>query len=76
MKPKAELTHLRIPLRPTEWTLTPLAGARDQLPEQRTIHSLVLTYKFTAEEAGKYKPTVPMLNRWVSAAWSSAPPCW
>lgn len=35
---------------------------RDTLPPGHVVYRLLLTYKFTATEAGKYKPTVPALN--------------
>ena len=36
---------------------------RDQLDSGRIGYKLVLTYKFTAAEGGKYKPSVPLLNQ-------------
>lgn len=36
---------------------------RDTLPVGRVTYRLLLTYKFKAEEAGKYKPTVPLINK-------------
>lgn len=54
---------MRIPLRPTEAVLAPLPGARDVLPDGRTIHSLTLTYKLNVAEAGKHTVTLPLLNR-------------
>ncbi|MEW5301337.1 MAG: hypothetical protein WDW36_004201 [Sanguina aurantia] len=62
IKPEAKLTTLRIPLRPTEALLQPLPGPRDLLPEGRTVHRLLLTYKLTVTEPGKYKPCLMLLN--------------
>jgi tripeptidyl-peptidase-2 len=62
LAPSAKLSTVRIPLRPTEALLAPL-GARDVLPNGRAIHSLILTYKFKVEEAGKHTITLPLLNR-------------
>ena len=61
--PAAKLTAVHIPLRPTEAVLAPLPGARDVLPDGRTIHTLLLTYKLTVAEAGKHTVTLPLLNR-------------
>ena len=61
--PAAKLTAVHIPLRPTEAVLAPLPGARDVLPNGRTIHTLLLTYKLTVGEAGKHTVTLPLLNR-------------
>jgi tripeptidyl-peptidase-2 len=36
---------------------------RDTLPSGRPIYRLLLTYKLSVAEAGKYKPTVPLLNK-------------
>ncbi|CAL8469996.1 g9538 [Coccomyxa elongata] len=63
--PAAKLSTVRIPLRPTEAVLAPLPGARDVLPNGRTIHTLTLTYKLTVAEAGKHTVTLPLLNRYV-----------
>lgn len=63
--PSAKLTALQIPLRPTDSSLFPLASSRDRLPGHRTAHALLLTYKFSVSEAGKYKPILHMLNRHV-----------
>ena len=52
-----------MPVRPAEAALTPLAGPRDALPQGRTAHALVLTYKFSLMEDGKVTPMLPMLNR-------------
>ena len=30
--------------------------------KNRVVYRLLLTYKLSATEAGKYKPTVPLLN--------------
>lgn len=65
IKPVAKLDVLRIPLRPTDSTLAPLKAPRDVLPQGRTIHRLVLTYKLSLTEGGKVTPRVPLLNRHV-----------
>ncbi len=64
VKPQARLDTLRIPLRPTEAELAPLAAPRDTLPEGRVTHRLLLTYKLSLAEGGKFTPTLPLLNRW------------
>lgn len=61
--PTAKLTTLLIPLRPTNSAISPLTPDRDGLPNNRTIHKQELTYELKAEEAGSYKPTLPMLNK-------------
>jgi hypothetical protein len=61
--PAVKLTAVHIALRPTEAVLAPLPGARDVLPNGRTIHTLLLTYKLTVAEAGKHTVTLPLLNR-------------
>lgn len=43
--------------------MQPLDSPRDQLPQGRTIHALLLTYKLSLEAEGKHRVTVPMLNR-------------
>ena len=63
MAPAAKLSSVCLPLRPIDAVLAPTAGARDALPENRTIHRLELTYKLKVEEAGGHKPTLPLLNR-------------
>ena len=61
--PSAKLTTVHIPLRPTEAVLAPLPGKRDALPNNRVIHSLLLTYKLSVTEGGKHTITLPPLNR-------------
>ena len=46
--------------------MQPLEGPRDQLPQGRTIHALLLTYKLSLEAEGKHRVTVPMLNRYAA----------
>ncbi|CAK0779170.1 hypothetical protein CVIRNUC_004710 [Coccomyxa viridis] len=65
LSPSAKLTTVHIPLRPSEALLAPLLGKRDALPNQRTIHSLLLTYKLTVVEAGKHTVRLPLLNNFV-----------
>ena len=62
LTPAAKLDRLRIAVRPAEAALSPLTGARDALPDGRTAHALVLTYKFSLAEDGKITPLLPMLN--------------
>lgn len=65
IKPVAKLTSHQLAIRPSDHKLQPSNNpARDQLPLGRTIHTLLLTYKFKAEAEGKYKVTVPILNRY------------
>lgn len=63
LSPSAKLNTVRIPLRPAEALLAPLPGARDVLPNGRTIHTLTLTYKLNVAEAGKHTVTLPLLNK-------------
>ena len=65
MTPSAKLDRLRMAVRPHEVAMTPLPGPRDALPDGRTAHAMVLTYKFSLAEDGKVTPTLPMLNRCV-----------
>ena len=58
----AQLTKVRIPLRPSSSTLLPLSGDRDRLPTGKAVHGLTLTYKLSVAEAGKHTPTLPTLN--------------
>ncbi|KAG2434097.1 hypothetical protein HXX76_007824 [Chlamydomonas incerta] len=62
VKAEAKLTHLNIPLRPSESSLEPLTAARDALTEGRVVYRLLLTYKTSVAEAGKYKPCLPLIN--------------
>ena len=78
LAPAAKLEKVCIPLRPTEAVLAPLPGARDVLPNGRTIHTLTLTYKLNVAEAGKHAVTLPLLNRHallISASTPENPPC-
>lgn len=63
VKPEARLTSLSIPLRPSEATLEPITADRDALTDGRVTYRLLLTYKATLTEAGKYKPTMPLINK-------------
>ncbi|KAL0038695.1 hypothetical protein WJX79_003623 [Trebouxia sp. C0005] len=65
INPSAKLNDFQIPLKPVESQMHPLDAARDQLPQGRTIHALLLTYKLSLEAEGKHRVTVPMLNRYV-----------
>ena len=69
LAPSAKLTTVHIPLRPSESVMAPLLGKRDALPNQRTIHSLLLTYKLTVVEAGKHTIRLPLLNKYVRMPW-------
>ena len=51
--------------------MAPLVGRRDALPNQRTIHSLLLTYKLTVVEAGKHTVRLPLLNKYARMPWDS-----
>ena len=64
INPSAKLSTFQIPLKPVESQMQPLDAARDQLPQGRTIHALLLTYKLSLEAEGKHRVTVPMLNRY------------
>lgn len=64
MNPSAKLKVFQATLRPTDYKLQPSKSpVRDQLPQGRTIHTLLLTYKVSIEAEGKFQVTVPMLNR-------------
>ena len=63
LTPSAKLDRLQIAVRPSEAALSPLPGARDALPEGRTAHQLLLSYKFSLAEDGKVTPLLPMLNK-------------
>ncbi|GLC44539.1 hypothetical protein PLESTB_000062200 [Pleodorina starrii] len=65
IKPEAKLTCLHIPLRPVETSLEPLTEDRDALTDGRVIYRLLLTYKTSLSEAGKYKPCLPLINEQV-----------
>ena len=65
LTPAAKLDRVRIAVRPSEAALSPLPGPRDALPDGRTAHALVLTYKFSLVEDGKVTPLLPILNRCV-----------
>ncbi|KAF6251901.1 subtilase family-domain-containing protein [Scenedesmus sp. NREL 46B-D3] len=65
VKPEAKLTHANVSLRPKEAVLEPLLDARDGLPGGRVAYGLVLSYGFTVAEGGKYKPCVPLTNRYL-----------
>lgn len=43
-------------------------ACRDELDSGRVGYRLLLTYKYTAVEGGKYKPSLPLLNKWVVCA--------
>ena len=65
VKPTAKLESVSYPLRPIKYAIKPLSAPRDVLPENRTIHQMVLTYKLSLTEGGKVTPRVPLLNRYV-----------
>jgi hypothetical protein len=69
LKPEAKLTQLQYNLRPVDSSLTPEPDSRDVLPGGRVVYRLILTYNFSVTEAGKYTPTVPLTNRWVTGVW-------
>ncbi|KAJ0397766.1 hypothetical protein ATCC90586_005154 [Pythium insidiosum] len=48
-------------LRPSSAEIRPLSSARDQYPDSRQVYELVLTYPFTAKEAGSITPRLPLL---------------
>ena len=49
--------------------MAPLLDKRDALPNQRTIHSLLLTYKLSVVEAGKHTVRLPLLNKYAHVPW-------
>ncbi len=63
LAPTAKLNTIQIPIRPSSSVVSPLSKERDALPDNRVIHKVEITYKLKAEEAGSYKPTLPMLNQ-------------
>ncbi|MCK4341305.1 MAG: S8 family serine peptidase [Phycisphaerae bacterium] len=62
VSPKASLNTLRRSVRPSDSEMRPLDGVRDQLPEQRQIYELILTYDFEVEDSGTVTPRVAMLD--------------
>ncbi|WIA34935.1 hypothetical protein OEZ86_013218 [Tetradesmus obliquus] len=65
VKPEAKLTHANLSIKPKEATVEPLLDPRDCLPGGRVAYRLVLTYGFNVTEGGKYKPCVPLTNRYL-----------
>ncbi|KAK3236845.1 tripeptidyl-peptidase II Tpp2, partial [Cymbomonas tetramitiformis] len=64
-KPEAKLTTVRTALRPSKAVMSPLRDPRDQLPDGRVIHALVLTYTLSVKEPGTFTPRLPGINRQV-----------
>lgn len=62
LSPSATLNWVRLAFRPTEVKLEPLGKWRDLLPNGREVHGLLLTYKVSLSESGKYTPRIPLLN--------------
>jgi len=64
VEPKAKLTKLRIPVRPSSHAFdTYDRDARDDMmPADRRPHSLTLTYKYKAAEGGNHTVTLPHTN--------------
>ncbi len=60
--PTITLDTLRRPIRPSEADLRPLDGERDQLPEQRQINELILTYEFKLDADATVTPRVALAN--------------
>lgn len=42
--------------------MEPMSLSRDAWPSEKIVYRLMLTYTAMLTEAGKYRPTVPMLN--------------
>ncbi|GFR48785.1 hypothetical protein Agub_g10733, partial [Astrephomene gubernaculifera] len=63
VRPEARLTQLHIPLRPAEAVLEPATGERDALPEGRVVYRLLLSYRTSLSEPGKYRPCMPLLEK-------------
>lgn len=55
--------QLRTAVRPSEAKVQPLSGPRDALPNGRQIHALLLVYKFSVSEGGRFTPRFPLLNQ-------------
>lgn len=60
--PSATLRTLRQSIRPSEYALRPLPDARDELPDNRRVHELVLSYKFSRSEDGDVTPRVSIVT--------------
>lgn len=56
ISPDAKLDVLRRSLRPVKSRMRPLSPERDQLPDNRLIHELVLTYEFELPEETEVTP--------------------
>eukprot|EP00879_Flechtneria_rotunda_P015304 GHRR01015998.1.p1 GENE.GHRR01015998.1~~GHRR01015998.1.p1 ORF type:complete len:502 (+),score=120.67 GHRR01015998.1:1072-2577(+) len=65
IKPEAKLTQLNLSLKPKDTVLEPLLDPRDCLPGGRVAYRLILNYSFSITESGKYKPCVPLTNRYL-----------
>ncbi|KAF1321539.1 Tripeptidyl-peptidase 2, partial [Globisporangium splendens] len=60
--PSVSFTKWTQRIRPKTAEITPLSSDRDQFPDKRQVYQLVLTYPFTAKDAGKVVPRLPLLN--------------
>lgn len=66
LKPSASLESVSIPLRPApEAKVVPVTDPRNKLPESKYLSKIVLAYKLSVKEAGKFTPTAPQLDKWV-----------
>ncbi|CAH1781843.1 unnamed protein product [Owenia fusiformis] len=62
VSPSITLKHHAIPVRPAEHKIVCLPGKRDQLPQERQIYAVELTYNFHQSKAGEIVPDVPLLS--------------
>lgn len=62
IQPKASLDVLRKTVRPAEAQIRTLPGPRDQLPDERQLKQIILTYQFDVPEEGDVTPRFPALN--------------
>jgi len=65
LQPVVKVTAVQTKLRPTKATLSPLSAPRDQHPDGRGIHSLVLQYSLKVKEPGMFTPRLVGINRQV-----------
>lgn len=62
LAPTASLTTHRQLLRPTSAVVQQLFAARDQLPDDKPLYELILTYAFEQPQTGKVTPHFPLID--------------
>lgn len=67
LNPSACLNAVCFPVRPQpEAHVVPSVDPRDKFPDARCSFKIILKYKFSVKEGGKFTPTNPQLDKWVS----------